>query len=487
MILLMGMAVGVDYSLFYVKRARAERHRGRSQLDAVEIAAETAGHSVLVSGLAVLVSMFGLYFAADATFAALATGSMIVVAVAVLGSLTVLPALLVKLGRRIDRPRVPVLWRLTTQDREPRFWTALLRPSLHRPGRTLAVAVLALMAIAAPALGMKLVSDSARSLPSSISEKQTLDRLNTAFPNHQAEQRVVVKTDPAQAVAVRHALDELARTAPQNGLFLRETPRVASSADGTVHVLRLDAPFDSESAQARDGVHRLRGSLVPDALRGVPGAKWAVGGDTASAVDTDQHMSDRLPWVVAFVVLLTMLIMAWVFRSAVIALMTAAMNLLSAGASFGVLVLVFQHSWAQSLLGFHSTGALINWIPLFTFAVLFGLSMDYHVFVLSRIREAAARGLSTRDAIREGIASSAGTVTSAALVMVSVFAIFASLHMIEMKELGLGLAVAVLVDALVVRSIILPSAMMLLGRWNWWPGKPPARVAVSPERQLVGV
>jgi RND superfamily putative drug exporter len=481
MILLMGMAVGVDYSLFYVKRARAERHRGRSQLDAVEIAAETAGHSVLVSGLAVLVSMFGLYFAGDATFTALATGSVIVVAVAVLGSLTVLPALLVKLGRGIDRPRVPVLWRLTTVDREPRFWRALLRPSLNRPARTLTISVLALVAVALPALGMKLASDSPQSLPDSISAKHTLQRLNAALPNHQADQQVVVTAPAAQAHQVEGALRSLAGRAAGTGLFLHETAQIRGSADGAVHVLRLDAPFDAESAKARDGITRLRDGLVAQSLRDVDGARWAVGGDTASNIDTDRNMADGLPWVIAFVVLLTMLIMGWVFRSVVIALTTAAVNLLSAGAAFGVLVLTFQNSWAESLLGFRSTGALINWIPLFTFAVLFGLSMDYHVFVISRIREAAARGMSTREAIREGITGSAGTVTSAALVMVSVFAIFASLHMVEMKELGVGLAVAVLVDALVVRAIVLPSLMMLLGRWNWWPGRvaipaPSARV-----------
>jgi RND superfamily putative drug exporter len=471
MILLMGMAVGVDYSLFYVKRARAERHKGRSGLDAVEIAAETAGHSVLVSGMAVLVSMFGLYFAADTTFAALATGSIIVVAVAVLGSLTVLPAILVKLGRRIDRPRVPVLWRLTTQDREPRLWNAVLRPSLHRPARTLVISVLVLGAVALPALGMKLESDTAKSLPSSIAETHTLSRLTAAFPDKQAEQDVVVKSPAAAAPAVTAALHRLADQAARSGLFLQEKPRITGSADRTVHLLKLDAPYDEEAAQARDGVARLRTALVPNAIDGIPHADWAVGGDTASRVDVDHNMSDRLPWVIGFVVVLTMLIMGWVFRSAVIALTTAAVNLLSAGASFGVLVLTFQNGWAESLLGFRSTGALINWIPLFTFVVLFGLSMDYHVFVISRIREAAERGLSTREAIREGIVGSAGTVTSAAVVMVSVFAIFASLHMIEMKEMGVGLAVAVLVDALVVRTILLPSLMMLLGRWNWWPGR----------------
>jgi RND superfamily putative drug exporter len=318
---------------------------------------------------------------------------------------------------------------------------------------------------------MKLASDSPQSLPDSIAEKHVYLRLTEAFPSHQAQQEIVVKAGAEEAGAVRDALHELVGTATRSGAFLRDGADVRTSADGTVSVLRLQAPYDAESHQAREGVTALRHGLVAKAVRDVPGARWAVGGDTASSMDTDQHMADGLPWVIGFVVLFTVLIMGWVFRSAVIAVTTAAVNLLSTGAAFGVLVLVFQHSWAESLLGFKSTGTIINWIPLFTFAVLFGLSMDYHVFVLSRIREAAARGLSTREAVREGITRSAGTVTSAAVVMVSVFAIFASLHMIEMKQLGVGLAVAVLVDALVIRAIILPSAMTLLGRWNWWPGR----------------
>ncbi|HEU5265235.1 MAG TPA: MMPL family transporter [Jatrophihabitans sp.] len=472
MILLMGMAVGVDYSLFYVRRARAERHRGRSQLDAVEIAAETAGHSVLVSGLAVIVAMCGLYLTADPTFASLATGSIIVVAVAVLGSLTVLPALLVKLGRAIDRPRVPVLWRLTASTREPRLWPAMLRPALRHPGRTLAISTVVLGLLALPALTMTLHSGSQQTLPNSIAEKRALDRLTDAFPDQHAEMRVLVKAPAGQSATVTARLGALADRAADTGLFLRDArPRVAASADRTIHLLTLDAPFDAESGQARDGLTRMRDTLAPAAVAAIPDAHFAVGGETASSVDSDDHLSQRLLWVIGFVVLLTMLIMGWVFRSVAMAVTTAVVNLLSAGASFGVLVLVFQHSWAESVLGFHSTGALINWIPLFTFAVLFGLSMDYHVFVVSRIKEAVDQGLSTREAIRVGITESAGTVTSAAVVMVSVFAIFAALHMVEMKEIGIGLAVAVLIDALVVRVIVLPSLMMLLGKWNWWPGR----------------
>ncbi len=209
-----------------------------------------------------------------------------------------------------------------------------------------------------------------------------------------------------------------------------------------------------------------------------------MGGDTASAVDYDRHLSAAIPWVVAFVVVMTMLMMGFVFRSFVLALVTAVVNLLSAGAAFGILAAVFQPTWAEGLLNFHSTGGVITWIPLFTFAVLFGLSMDYHVFVLSRIREAAASGLSTRDAVRQGILRSAGTVTSAAIVMVSVFSIFASLHLVEMKELGVSLAAAVLIDAVLVRAVVLPSLLVLLGKDRWAP-KSGTPVAVQPERELV--
>jgi RND superfamily putative drug exporter len=480
MILLMGMAVGVDYSLFYVKRAREERARGATHLNAIELAAETSGHSVIVSGLAVIVAMLGLFVARDAVFSSLAAGSIIVVAVAVLGSLTVLPAVLAKLGRHIDRPRVPVLWRVSAQraDREPRIWSALLRPSLRFPGRTLAVSVLVLLALAVPALSLRLHSDSPESLPRSIPITHAFDRLTAAFPGEQSTQQIVVKAPAAQAGSVSAELSALTARLAGNPTLLVESGGPTVSADGTVHVLRVDTPFDAESKQAKTALTQLRTEFVPQTVGTIDGAKWAVGGDTASSVDYDRHLSSAMPWVVLFVVLMTMLIMGVVFRSVVLAGVTALVNLLSAGAALGILAFTFQNTWAEGLLGFKSTGAVITWIPLFTFAVLFGLSMDYHVFVLSRIREAAAAGLDTRAAVRQGILRSAGTVTSAAIVMVSVFSIFASLHMVEMKELGFGLAAAVLIDAVLVRAVVLPSLLVLLGRRRRWA--PPTSVGTAP-------
>ncbi|MGH3745224.1 MAG: MMPL family transporter, partial [Mycobacteriales bacterium] len=466
MILLMGMAVGVDYSLFYVTRARAERRRGLTPLAAVEVAAATSGHAVVVSGAAVIASMAGLFLATDVTFTSLAAGSIIVVAVAVIGSLTVLPALLVKLGGRIDRLRVPFLGR----ERAPRLWPAVLRPVIAHPGRSLVASVVVLGALAVPAFGLRLAADSPRSLPGTIAETHALSRLTAAFPGTTTTHDVVVTAPAGDAAEVTRRLHALGADIGSTASFVAGTASYASSPDGTVQALRIDAPYDPESKGAKNGVHLLR-SAEGTVTQDIPAARVAVGGETAADMDTDAHLSARLPWVVAGVVLVTMLIMALVFGSPAISLVTAAVNLLSAGAAFGVLALVFGHHWFDGLLGYTSTGTVINWIPLFTFAVLFGLSMDYHVFVLSRVREAVRSGVALREAVRDGVTRSAGTVTSAAVVMVSVFAIFASLHMVEMKELGFGLAVAVLVDALVVRTVVLPAALCLLGRWAWWPGR----------------
>ncbi|MDM7853724.1 MMPL family transporter [Cellulomonas alba] len=494
MILLIGMAVGVDYSLFYVRRAREERAAGRDTLSAVEIAAETSGHSVLVSGVAVIVSMLGLFVADQPVFSSLAAGAIFVVAVAVIGSLTVLPAFLVLLGPRIDRPRVPIVWRLSARadGRESRLWSAVLRGVLARPGRTLVVTVVALLALAAPALALKLQTGSAETLPRSIAEVRTLDRLAAAFPGEQTQHVVVVEAPASRASDVETSLAALERHVATDPLFAQGATgaaEVRASSDRTVHALALAAPFDPDSPSARQGLDELRDQLLPTYLDPVGGATWSVGGDTATNLDESRHLADHLPWVVAFVVLVTMVLMASIFRSVWLAVVTAVANLLSAGAAFGVLVLVFQHTWAEGLLDFRSTGAIISWIPLFTFAVLFGLSMDYHVFVVSRIREAAAAGLSTRDAVRAGVLRSAGTVTSAALIMVSVFAIFAALHMTEMKQLGVGLAAAVLVDALVVRTVLLPAAIALLGERVWWPGSLSRRAAPATDEvlELAGV
>ncbi|MEV4542427.1 MMPL family transporter [Micromonospora echinaurantiaca] len=503
-ILLIGMAVGVDYSLFYVRREREERAKGRSGLDAVEIAAETSGHAVVVSGFAVIISMAGLLLAGDVVFSSLAVGSILVVAVAVTGSLTVLPALLAKLGRWVDRPRVPLLWRLTAprtgrngEPAKPRFWPAVLKPALRAPVATLVISVGLLLALAVPALDMKLKFPGMEDVPRSTAAMQAYDRLTAAFPSNGTSHTVAVRAPAAEADRVSAALTGLAARASADPLFApteADGPKIRVSDDGRVSVLTVATPYTSRDAQAGQSLDRLRDDLVPAALGGVPGVEYAVGGDIAASEDYAQHVRDKLPLVVGFVLVLTFLVMVLTFRSVVIALSSILLNLLSAGAAYGLLVLVFQGDWAEGLLGFTSMGAIVAWLPLFLFVVLFGLSMDYHVFVVSRIREGIRAGMPNREAVAYGITSSAGVVTSAAIVMVGVFSIFATLSMIDFKQLGIGLAAAILLDATIIRAVVLPALMTMLGDANWWaprflrpraaaaPTEPPA-----PAPELVGV
>ncbi|NEE02691.1 MMPL family transporter [Phytoactinopolyspora halotolerans] len=468
LVLLIGLAVGVDYSLFYLRREREERAKGRGTIEAVEIAAATSGHSVVVSGVAVAVSMAGLYLAGDMNFASMATGAILVVAVAVAGSLTVLPALLAKLGRFVDRPRVPLVWRLTAQSRPAWFWPTVLRPALRHPGTTLMASVAALIALAIPALGMNLSNPDEENFPRSLPVMQSYDRLVESFPSTGATHVVAVEATGEDIGAVSSALDELSTLVERDESFAHDqAPEIDVAEDGSAAMLTVGVPFSADSDEAERSLEVLRAELIPQAFDGVD-AEHAVGGEIAGNFDYTDNLSSKLPWIIAFVLGLAFIMMTLTFRSVVVGLTTVAVNLLSTAAAFGVLALVFQNSWAEGLLDFTSTGSVVVWIPLFLFVILFGLSMDYHVFVVSRIREAVRNGLSTPDAVREGITRSAGVVTSAALVMVAIFALFGAMRVVEMKQMGVGLAVAVLIDAVVIRAVVLPSLMVLLGRANWW-------------------
>ncbi len=469
-VLLIGMAVGVDYSLFYVRRAREERAKGRSTLDSVEIAAATSGRAVVISGAAVMIAMSGMFLSGNAVFTSMAVGTILVVAMAVVGSLTVLPAILAKLGDRIDRPRVPFLhrWR-RPQAGSGRFWPALMRVVLARPAVSLAIGSVALVALAVPAVGMSLRESGPDDLPRTIAELRTYDRVVAAFPQEGSTQTVVVWADQSlDQSRLRAETGKLVRTATETGLFVDTNPELEFSPDGTVARFDLAMPYGASDPRAGEALTELRGSLLPALLADSSADEAGVTGMIANDADFTSQMSSRLPLVIGFVLALTVVVLLLAFRSPVIAATAVVLNLLSVAASYGLLVLVFQHTWAESLLGFHSNGAIISWLPLFLFVVLFGLSMDYHVFVVSRIREAVERGLDTKAAVTEGITSSAGVVTSAAIVMVGVFSIFATLSLLAFKQMGIGLAAAVLIDATVVRGLLLPSVMALLGRWNWW-------------------
>ncbi len=472
MIVLIGMAVGVDYSLFYLKREREERAKGHSSRDAVEIAAQTSGHSILVSGAAVICSMAGLFVIGDATFNSLAVGSILVVAVAVLGSITVLPALLAKLGRWVDRPRVPLLHRLTRRIGAGTISGRVLGPVTRHPLVALGLSTVVVVLLAIPALGMKTHSANLETLPTSIPEVQTMRDLSAAFPSEGTTADLVVRGPAGRRAEVATALAELEASAENTGRFRSTGQAVAVSSDGRTSVLTLGIPFDESDERVDSAIRALRSELAPQALDQL-NVEYAVGGDAAESLDFVDRQQERLPLVIGFVLLLTVLMMGATFRSAAIGLVSAVLNLASVGVAFGMITLVFQHGWFEGALDFTSPGFVIDWIPLFVLVVLVGLSMDYHVFVLSRVREHVQRGLPTRLAVRQGVAETAGVVTSAAAVMVSVFSIFATLSMLEMKMMGVGLSFAILLDATLIRLVMLPAMLCLLGERAWWPTRRP--------------
>jgi RND superfamily putative drug exporter len=421
-VLLVGMAVGVDYSLFYIRRDREERASGDSVDHAIAVTAATSGRAVVVSGLTVMVAMAGMFLAGFSIFSAFAMGTILVVAVAVLGSVTVLPALLSILGRWVDRPRIPFLWRLQRRSGGSRLWPAVLRPVLRRPGIALTLGVLALGALAVPALSMTLSNPGMDDMPASIPEVQTYQRITDAYPSEGISHTVAVWSEDGadlDIATIDVAVRQLAERTDADLYFATEgtTPVVEYAVDGDVARFSVPVAADVDDPQGRGSLESLR-EIVPETLGAVPGVDAGVTGEIAWDIDFRDAIWDRLPLVIGFVLLLTVIVLVVSFRSLTIALTAAALNLLSVAAAYGLLVLVFQNTWAEGLLDFSSNGAIVTWLPLFLFVILFGLSMDYHVFVVSRIKEGRRLGMSTQDAIAHGITSSAGVVTSAALVMV---------------------------------------------------------------------
>jgi RND superfamily putative drug exporter len=437
-----------------------------------------------------MASMAGLFIVGGATFDSLASGAIVVVAVAVIGSVTVLPALLAKLGRWADRPRLPLLWRVNRRLGQGGISRRLLAPVVRRPVAALVIAVSALVVLALPALGMKTNNANLDTLPQDIPQVRTMQAIAAAFPTQGTTATVVVHGPAADHERYAAALASLERAASTRPGFTPAGPgAVESSADG--QTLRLTVPirYSWSDQRATAAVQLLRDQLVPRAFAGLPG-EHAVGGDVATSLDYADHESSRLPFVIGFVLLLTLVMMTVAFRSVVVAALSSALNLLSVGVAFGILTLVFQHGWLAGPLGFTSPGFVIEWLPLFVLVVLVGLSMDYNVFVLARIREHAEAGLPPRLAVERGITDTAGVITSAAAVMVSVFAIFITLSMLEMKMMGVALAASILIDATLIRLVILPAALVLLGERAWWPGRPgraTAGVVVTPEPEPAAV
>ena len=465
-VMLVGLAVGVDYSLFYLRREREERAAGRGERAALQAAAATSGRAVLVSGATVMIAMAGMLLSGDRTFTSFSIATMIVVAVAMLGSLTVLPALLAVLGDRVEKGRIPLLGRLRRSGASGGVWPRVLRRTLAHPAVTAVVATALLVVMAVPVLHIHTAQSGTQGLPRNAPTVGTLNRVQTAFGSEQAPAVIAVKTDTRSPRFTR-AVDALGVAVARSGRGYG-APTVKSNAAHTVARIELALPGRGTDATSTRALLDLRNHVLPATLGTIAGASYAVSGQTAGSYDWNEMMKGSLPIVFAFVLTFAFLLLLASFRSVVIAAKAVILNLLSVAAAYGVIVALFQDGWGEHLLGFRSDGAIVPWLPLFMFVILFGLSMDYHVFILSRVREAYDRGLSTERAITHGVTATAGTVTSAAFVMVGAFSIFATLPILDMKEMGVGLAVAVLIDATIVRGLLLPATMKLLGRWNWY-------------------
>jgi len=457
--LLMGMAVGVDYSLFYLKREREERRAGHG--DALQRAAATSGRAVLASGITVLIAMAGMLFSGSKVFDSIGIGAMLVVCLAVVGSLTVLPALLGRLGDKVDKGRI----------RRPRstsrVWNAVLRPVLRFPVAAALLSTAVLVVLALPLLRMHTTMIGPSDMPRSIPVIQTYEKIQKAFPGAQMPAQVVLKAPNVDSPQTRSAIAELERLALESGQA-KEPFETQVNANRTVARIQVPLVGTGQDAASMAALQTLRSRVLPASIGRLPGATYAVTGQTAGTHDFNSQIKNSFPLVFTFVLGLAFLLLLVTFRSLMIPLTSIVLNLLSVGAAYGVLVWIFQDGHLQSLLGFHSNHAVVTWLPLFLFAVLFGLSMDYHVFIVSRIKELRDSGLSTSEAVSRGIGTTASTVTAAAAVMVAVFAIFASLPTLDIKQLGVGLAIAVLLDATVIRGVLLPATMKMLGEWNWY-------------------
>jgi RND superfamily putative drug exporter len=433
--LLVGLAVGVDYCMFYIRRERDERVAGADPHRALVIAAQTSGRSIWVSGLTVIVAMAGMFLTRDATFTSFAIGTILVVATAVLGSLTVLPAVLSALGDRVDAVKIPGLYRRRSGGRA---WNAILRTVLRRPSVSAVVAIAALAALAAPALHMQTKAEGIEDISPKSPIVQAGTAIRTAFPSQVAPAEVVVRAPTVRGSDFASAYEAFRSQALASG-HLREPFDVKINPAGTVAIVEVGLEGNGSDRTSERALATLRGTVVPATFGTLSGATAAVTGETAGNYDFNKRLDDSLPWVFGFVLGLAFLLLLVSFRSVVVALTGVVLNVLSVAAAYGMLVFVFQDGHFESLLDFRSTGGITNWMPLFLFIILFGLSMDYHVFVLSRIRESRDRGLPTRAAVAEGIGRTAGVITSAAVVMVAVFALFATLPLTSTKQLGVGL------------------------------------------------
>jgi uncharacterized membrane protein YdfJ with MMPL/SSD domain len=462
LVVLIGMAVAVDYSLFMITRFRTERRR-REKLASIEVASSTAGRAVFFSGLAVMISIAGLFLLDDTLFRSMAIGTISVVFISVVGSLTFLPAVLAILDRNVSRFRLPFFGREREEGSGP--WGRVVRATMRRPVLSFLVSGAILLALASPALRLHIGQGDFSAFPDSIDSVQAINLMNEKWPEGTTLQLQVVVTKADQAAteeAIQRLSDELL-TKP--GLSGPVETRL--STDGTVALVSFVMSGGQNDIANRAIVREVRADVVPRIFGGLAGVEALVSGDAARTADVVGFYEAGMPLVFLFVLGLSFVLLLVAFHSVVIPIKAILLNLLSTGAAFGMLVLVFQEGWAADILDV-KPGVIESFVPVFIFTILFGLSMDYHVFILTRIKEARDRGLTSDAAVERGISITAGTITSAAAIMVSVFAVFVTLRLNIIRQLGFGLAVAVFLDATLIRSVLLPASMRLLGDWNWW-------------------
>jgi RND superfamily putative drug exporter len=468
--MLVGLAVGVDYAMFYMRRMMEERDNGHSSATALDIAAATSGRTVLISGFTVMAAMAGMFFSGNPIFSSFGIGTIIVVGVAMIGSLTFLPATLSYLGQKgwLEKGRVPYIAKRRHRNKgESRVWSAILDRVLRHPVVSVVLAGGLLVALSIPALGMQFKEGGTEGMSRSQPIIRTLDRIDAAFPGGSVPANVVVKAKDVTTPEVQAAIGQLHDKAIATGQ-LSEPSGVDVSPDRTVAIVSLSVKGKGTDAASDHSVDVLRNDVVPETVGRLPGAEVAVNGMTAGSKDFLDTMKSHLPIVFLFVLSLAFILLLVTFRSIVVPIKAIVLNLLSVGSAYGLLTLVFQDGHGEKLLGFTSVGGITPWLPLFLFVILFGLSMDYHVFVLSRVRELVDRGMTTEKAVAEGVKSTAGVITSAAAVMVVTFGAFATGTSQDMKQLGVGLAAAILIDATIVRAVLLPATMKLLGARNWY-------------------
>jgi RND superfamily putative drug exporter len=471
MITMIGLAMGIDYSLFVISRYREERAAGRDKIDAIGRAGSTASRSVLFSALAVILALGGLFLVPSTLFHSMAVGAIIAVFTSLLGAITLLPALLGAMGDRVNALRVPFLHKtISGGDRPGGFWDRASRGVMRRPVTSLVLAVAFLGAIAGLYLSIDLGSAGVDTLPKSMESRQGFVSLQTDFPGASMQPVDVTITGTADSSSVTQGIDRLRTILADDQAFVGTgTTRTSPSGDLTVLSLVVLGDPNGETAQA--AVRTLRSDYLPTAFAGtglVAGTDVLTTGQTSYVIDYLDTINGATPWVFLLVLGLSFVLLMVVFRSVIVPLKAIIMNLLSVAAAYGLMVAVFQKGWGADLLGLQKVDFIEAWVPLFLFAILFGTSMDYHVFLLSRIRERFDQTGDNRESVAFGVRRTGGMITGAALIMVAVFGGFAAGDLVMFQQLGFGLAVAVFLDATIVRSVLVPAAMRLLGTANWW-------------------